>query len=82
MIKLLNKMLLQNSRMKITSDTIKLQSILTDVLMKLLQNERMDITAANNVGEHLLKSCMMQDGMLSHILRVFTVFLANTVKNH
>ena len=75
-------MLLQNSRMKITSDTIKLQSILTDVLMKLLQNERMDITAANNVGEHLLKSCMMQDGMLSHILRVFTVFLANTVKNH
>ena len=74
-------MLLQNSRMKITSDTIKLQSILTDVLMKLLKNKRMDITAANNVGKHL-KSCMMQDGMLSHILRVFTVFLANTVKNH
>ena len=73
---------LQNSRMKITSDTIKLQSILTDVLMKFLQNERMDITAAKNVEEHLLKSCMMQDGMLSHILRVFTVFLANTVKNH
>ena len=45
------------------------------------ENRRMGKIAANIVGKHL-KSCMMQDGMLSHILRVFTVFLANTVKNH